>query len=89
MIPRKVNYPNTVFWLRIDYVYDLALLINKLLKPLVSSNIISESEKQSMFSNVEELVEVNKNLLVLFNKLSSSQDKVICVADAFLEMVII
>jgi hypothetical protein len=57
-----------------DYVWDLNILINVYMNPLLSRGILSANEVQRLFSNITTLVKINEGMnffsfLSLFNSL--------------------
>ncbi|ORX85188.1 hypothetical protein BCR32DRAFT_290853 [Anaeromyces robustus] len=69
-----------------DYVNDLSIIIELYIKPLRANNMLSKSDFQLLFSNVEQLYGVNQELLSLFEKRQKENPVVEEIGDIWLTM---
>lgn len=69
-----------------DYVNDLSIIIELYIKPLKSNNLITKKDLNTLFSNVEQIYGVNKELLSLFEKRQQENPYVNEIGDIWLTM---
>ncbi|ORX64662.1 Dbl homology domain-containing protein [Anaeromyces robustus] len=69
-----------------DYVNDLSIIIEVYIEPLKSNNILSKKDLNTLFSNVEQIYGVNKELLSLFEKRQQQNPYVDEIGDIWLTM---
>jgi len=69
-----------------DYVNDLSIIIELYIEPLKNNNIISKKDLNTLFSNVEQIYGVNKELLSLFEKRQKENPYVDEIGDIWLTM---
>ncbi|OUM62223.1 hypothetical protein PIROE2DRAFT_62021 [Piromyces sp. E2] len=69
-----------------DYVNDLSLIIELYIQPLQNNNIISKKDQNTLFSSIEQIYGVNKELLSLFEKRQQENPFVNEIGDIWLTM---
>ena len=77
----------TLYRTEIEYLQDLELIVNTLAQPMLSLELVTKEEYNTIFSNINELIPVHENLIVRLQQVKCIDGTFGEIAKTFLEWI--